>query len=58
MKERTRARKKRIFERAVIDEQERVRGLAAKRVTATDESDARFTRIFVGYSAAEIIFIS
>jgi len=47
--ERTSARKKRVFASAGIDGK-RVTGPAPKRVTATEQSYAKFTRIFVGYS--------
>ena len=56
MSEKTSARRKRIFARMDI-EGKRVTGPAPKRVTAASRSYAIFTRILVGYSAVEIIFV-
>ena len=52
------ARERIEFLRAPTSTAKRVTGLAAERVTARDQSDARFTRILVGYSVTEIIFVS
>ena len=54
--ERTNARRKRIFANRDIDAK-RVTGQAPKRVTATNRSYAIFTRILVGYSAAQRIYV-
>jgi hypothetical protein len=47
--DRTSARKNRIFASKDIDGK-RVTGPAPKRVTVTEQSYAKFTRILVGYS--------
>jgi len=38
--------------------EKRVTGPAPQRLTGAEQSYAKFTRILVGYSAAEIIFVS
>ena len=57
MNERTKARKNITFASRGIDGK-RVTGPAPQRVTGPEKSYAKFTRILVGYSAAEIIFVS
>ena len=55
--ERTKARKNITFAIRGIDGK-RVTGPTPQRVTGQEKSYAKFTRILVGYSAAEIIFVS
>ena len=52
------ARERIEFLRARTSTAKRVTGPAPERVTATLQGDAEFTRILVGYSTGETIFVS